>query len=157
MHSSKRALMAGSSREHDDDCTVKADAAATASIPQEPPQAPPSVPPPKSRSAPQAPPPSHAPPPQWKGRLIRFAELGPLKGVWLSRVQINRLIAEGKFPPPVKYSSQRQGWYEDQIDAWLAEQAAMSEVRRREASERQRKAAEKRKASLPQHSTPVRQ
>jgi len=138
--------MAGSSREHDDDDgTVKADTDATAaSIPaQEPPQAPPSVPPPKSRSAPQAPPPSHAPP-QWKGRLIRFAELGPLKGICLGRVQINRLIAEGKFPPPVKYSSQRHGWYEDQIDAWLAEQAAMSEVRRKEASERQKKAAEKR-------------
>jgi predicted DNA-binding transcriptional regulator AlpA len=149
--------MAGFSREHDDDDddgTVKADAAtATASIPaQEPSQAPPSVPPPKSRSAPQSPPPSHAPPRQWKGRLISFAELGPLKGIWLGRVQINRLIAEGKFPKPVKYSAQRMGWYEDEIDAWIAEQAANSEVRRREASERQKQAAEKYRQRRDQHS-----
>jgi predicted DNA-binding transcriptional regulator AlpA len=147
--------MAGFSREHDDDDgTVKAEAA-TASIPtQESPPAPPSVPPPKSRSAPQAPPPSQAPP-KWKGRLISFAELGPLKGICLGRVQINRLIVEGKFPKPVKYSAQRMGWYEDEIDAWIAEQAANSEVRRREASERQKQAAEKYRQRRDQRSTPI--
>ena len=39
--------------------------------------------------------------------------------VGLSRWTITRLVAEGKFPKPIKLSSMRRGWRESVIDAWL--------------------------------------
>ena len=36
------------------------------------------------------------------------------------RVQRWRLIREGKFPAPIKLGANRIGFFEDEIDAWLA-------------------------------------
>jgi len=38
----------------------------------------------------------------------------------LSRVQRWRLIREGRFPAPVQLGSNSIGWWEDEIEAWLA-------------------------------------
>ncbi len=37
-----------------------------------------------------------------------------------SRVQVWRDIKAGKFPPPLELGPNSVGWYEDEIDAWLA-------------------------------------
>lgn len=42
------------------------------------------------------------------------------KKVGKSRVQIWRDIAAGKFPPPLELGPNSVGWFEDELDAWLA-------------------------------------
>jgi len=37
-----------------------------------------------------------------------------------SRVQIWRDVKAGKFPAPVQLGPNSVGWYEDEVDAWLA-------------------------------------
>ena len=37
-----------------------------------------------------------------------------------SAAQIWRDVRAGKFPPPVQLGPNSIGWYEDEIDAWLA-------------------------------------
>lgn len=39
----------------------------------------------------------------------------------LSRSSIYRLIAEGKFPSPVKLSARASAWFEEDINQWLAD------------------------------------
>ena len=37
-----------------------------------------------------------------------------------SRIQLWRDIKAGKFPPPLELGPNSVGWYEDEIDDWLA-------------------------------------
>ena len=37
-----------------------------------------------------------------------------------SRIQVWRDIKAGKFPPPLELGPNSVGWYEDEIDRWLA-------------------------------------
>jgi prophage regulatory protein len=47
------------------------------------------------------------------------------KYVGLKETRRDELIAQGKFPPPVKLSDRRKGWLESEILAW--QQARISE------------------------------
>ena len=49
--------------------------------------------------------------------IVGFKELTSKIG--LSRWTVIRLLADGKFPKPIKLSSMRRGWRESVIDAWL--------------------------------------
>jgi prophage regulatory protein len=51
-------------------------------------------------------------------RIIGSKELNEL--VPKSRVQRWRDIKAGKFPAPIEIGPNKLGWYEDEIDAWLA-------------------------------------
>jgi prophage regulatory protein len=44
--------------------------------------------------------------------------------VGMGRDSIYRLGREGDFPRPVKLSERASGWFEDELDAWLAKRAA---------------------------------
>jgi prophage regulatory protein len=52
-------------------------------------------------------------------RIIRLHELPQYCG--LGRTQIAELIAQGKFPRPVKLSTRRKGWLEAELIAWQQE------------------------------------
>jgi len=39
----------------------------------------------------------------------------------LSRTTIARSVKAGSFPAPVRFSATCVGWYESEIDAWIAE------------------------------------
>lgn len=39
----------------------------------------------------------------------------------LSRTTIARSVKAGSFPAPVRFSATFVGWYESEIDAWIAE------------------------------------
>jgi prophage regulatory protein len=49
-------------------------------------------------------------------KIIRLAELSQFCG--LKRTQIQQLIADGKFPRPVKLSARRKGWLESELISW---------------------------------------
>ena len=53
----------------------------------------------------------------------------PLKSVTdrtsLSKVQIYRMMAWGKFPRPVPVGPHRVAWVEREVDAWIAERVAL--------------------------------
>jgi prophage regulatory protein len=55
-------------------------------------------------------------------KVIRLAELTEFTG--LRRTQIAQLIAEGRFPRPVKLSARRKAWLADEIARWQAERIA---------------------------------
>jgi prophage regulatory protein len=44
----------------------------------------------------------------------------------LSRVQRWRRVRRGTFPAPIQLGPNSIGWYEDEIDAWLAERPRVS-------------------------------
>jgi prophage regulatory protein len=44
--------------------------------------------------------------------------------VALRRTQIEKLVAEGRFPKPIKISDRRKAWLESEVQAWLAERIA---------------------------------
>jgi prophage regulatory protein len=44
----------------------------------------------------------------------------------LSRVQRWRRVRKGTFPAPVQLGPNSIGWYEDEIEAWLAERPRVS-------------------------------
>jgi prophage regulatory protein len=55
-------------------------------------------------------------------KIIRLAELPQFCG--LRRTQIEQLIAEGKFPRPVKLSARRKGWLETEVISWQQQRIA---------------------------------
>ena len=60
-----------------------------------------------------------APPPDTE-RLIRMKELITLVG--LGRSTIYRLVAEGRFPPPIyPFNNRLAAWPYSQIAAWIAD------------------------------------
>jgi prophage regulatory protein len=52
-------------------------------------------------------------------RILRRQAVLDRIGVSTSTLQ--RLVAAGAFPRPVRLSTQLVGWYEDQVDQWLAD------------------------------------
>ena len=55
-------------------------------------------------------------------RILRLKAV--LAKVGLGHDSVYRLGALGRFPKPIKLGSVASGWFEDEIDAWLAERAA---------------------------------
>ena len=55
-------------------------------------------------------------------RLLRLPAV--LDRVGLGRSRVYELIAEGRFPTPVKLSERAIAWPSDEIDAWIAERIA---------------------------------
>jgi predicted DNA-binding transcriptional regulator AlpA len=61
---------------------------------------------------------------------MRFLVYGDLseKGVKYSRPHVKRLVADGKFPPPVKGVCKENAWPEPVIDQYLADRIAAAEA-----------------------------
>jgi len=53
--------------------------------------------------------------------IIKIKDLP--KKVGLSRSSIYRLVRLGQFPTPIKLSERSSGWFESEIDQWLADKA----------------------------------
>jgi prophage regulatory protein len=56
-------------------------------------------------------------------KLIRYDELSAEKGIPYSREHLRRLELEGRFPKKVKLGDSPNslcGWYEHEVEAWLA-------------------------------------
>jgi predicted DNA-binding transcriptional regulator AlpA len=63
--------------------------------------------------------------------LFTFADLVRL-GYVSNRMTLNRRIARGEFPPPIKVSARNVLWIRADLDSWLAELlAARTRPRRR--------------------------
>jgi predicted DNA-binding transcriptional regulator AlpA len=54
------------------------------------------------------------------GRTIIRGWSGLSKKNKKSRVQNWRDVRDGRFPPPIELGPNSIGWFEDEIDAWLA-------------------------------------
>ncbi|WP_119461885.1 AlpA family phage regulatory protein [Rhodospirillaceae bacterium SYSU D60014] len=59
-------------------------------------------------------------------KLIRYKDLGPLKGIHYSRVHLGRLEESGKFPKRVKVTDGFSAWIESEVDDWIAARVAAS-------------------------------
>jgi prophage regulatory protein len=57
-------------------------------------------------------------------RIISFAGLKSEKGIGFSAVWIRKLIADGKFPKPIRIGAQRVAFLESEVDEWLRDRAA---------------------------------
>lgn len=55
-------------------------------------------------------------------KVVRLADLPDYTG--LRRTQIQELIAQGKFPKPVKLSARRMAWLADEIAVWQQQRIA---------------------------------
>ncbi len=55
-------------------------------------------------------------------RLLRMAAVIALTG--LSKSSLYRMIAEGRFPAPVRLSERARAWAESEVLAWIAERVA---------------------------------
>jgi prophage regulatory protein len=56
---------------------------------------------------------------------VRFIDVAEVTAVtMLSRSQVYRLMAAGKFPQQVKLSAQRSVWAEHEVQAWMQERLA---------------------------------
>ena len=54
-------------------------------------------------------------------RIVRMKLL--LVRTGLSRATIYRRIAAGRFPPPIDLGERSRGWYESDVDCWIANPA----------------------------------
>jgi len=54
-------------------------------------------------------------------RILRERDV--VKKTGKSRVAIWNAVRKGTFPVPLKIGPNRKGWFEDEIDAWLARRA----------------------------------
>ena len=52
-------------------------------------------------------------------RVVSYDDLGVL-GIPYGRRHLRDLIAEGKFPQPIRLSARRVGWWLSDIDQWLS-------------------------------------
>jgi prophage regulatory protein len=52
-------------------------------------------------------------------RMLSLTELKEVKGIKFSRQHLHRLIADGRFPKPVKLGLNTNGWPEKEIDEYL--------------------------------------
>jgi prophage regulatory protein len=64
-------------------------------------------------------------------RVLRLPATEAKSG--LKRDSIYRLGRLGKFPQHVKLSKHASGWFEDEIDTWLAERAAERDAKSNDA------------------------
>lgn len=58
-------------------------------------------------------------------RVLRLPAV--IEKTGLARDSIYRLAREGRFPKQIKLSTQASGWFEHEVDAFLAQRAAMRE------------------------------
>ena len=54
-------------------------------------------------------------------RIVDYDNLKSLKGISYSKVSLWRLERQNRFPKRIKLGSQRYGWAEHEIDAWIAD------------------------------------
>jgi prophage regulatory protein len=59
---------------------------------------------------------------QIERRVLRLPEV--MHRVGLSRSTIWRLVRRSEFPIPIPLSTNAQGWFEDEVSAWLTERAS---------------------------------
>ncbi len=52
--------------------------------------------------------------------FVLYPELRTRHGIPWTRVGLNRIIARGDFPQPVRITAQRIAWRLDEIEAWKA-------------------------------------
>jgi prophage regulatory protein len=52
-------------------------------------------------------------------RIMRFREVSRVVGI--PECSIRDLVSRGRFPKPVKLSTQAAGFFSDEIDAWMEE------------------------------------
>lgn len=57
-------------------------------------------------------------------RVLRVGDVEVCTG--LSRSQIYRLVAEGRFPAQIKLSDRASGWIRDEVNRWLRERIRVS-------------------------------
>jgi predicted DNA-binding transcriptional regulator AlpA len=57
-------------------------------------------------------------------KLIDFKQLKPEKGIPYSRDHLRRRCKAGTFPMPIKLSDRRIAWIEQEVDDFVADQAA---------------------------------
>jgi prophage regulatory protein len=62
-------------------------------------------------------------------KLLSPSDLESKKGIRFSRQHRHRLVAEGKFPAPVKLGEATNAWVESKIDAWLEAKIAERDAR----------------------------
>jgi hypothetical protein len=60
--------------------------------------------------------------------ILSYAELGPKKNISYCQVHLNRLSDRGIFPPKVRIGPNRTGYYEDQVDLFLATRPPVGEA-----------------------------
>jgi len=53
-------------------------------------------------------------------RFIAYSELKDRFGLPWTRQHVDRLVKAEKFPPKIRLSEHRVGWWSDQIEGWLA-------------------------------------
>lgn len=56
-------------------------------------------------------------------RLLTYPDLRP-RGITYTRVHINRLEQDGRFPRRVRLGENRVAWVEDEIEGWLQDRIA---------------------------------
>ncbi|OAN88970.1 hypothetical protein A8B84_10350 [Marinobacter sp. EhC06] len=59
-------------------------------------------------------------------RILRRPEVISMVG--LRTTKLYELIAEGRFPKPIKLSVRSVGWLESEVQAWIKEQAEKREA-----------------------------
>jgi prophage regulatory protein len=57
-------------------------------------------------------------------KVLSYPELRTEKGIRFSRQWIAKLVADGRFPAPIKLGAATNGFDETEIDAWLKARAA---------------------------------
>ncbi|KZZ62018.1 hypothetical protein A3762_13815 [Oleiphilus sp. HI0125] len=57
-------------------------------------------------------------------KFLRLPDVMQMTG--LARATVYSLIAQGKFPPPVKLSERSSAWVSSEIDEWMSERIAAS-------------------------------
>ena len=57
-------------------------------------------------------------------RLLSYADLKPVKGIPYCASHLWRLWKAGKFPAPLRISTNRTAWLESDIDSWIAARVA---------------------------------
>ena len=58
-------------------------------------------------------------------KLLRYCDLQETRGITYTRRHLYTLESERKFPKRVPLGENRVGWLESEIDAWIAERAAL--------------------------------
>jgi predicted DNA-binding transcriptional regulator AlpA len=56
-------------------------------------------------------------------RVLLQRDLGPIKGITLSRSRIHELVKKNLFPSPFKLGEGWNAWFEHEIDEYLLERA----------------------------------
>jgi prophage regulatory protein len=57
-------------------------------------------------------------------RLLGFEDLKREYGVCYTRVHINRLVKDSKFPAPIRVGLNRCAWVQSEIENWIREKIA---------------------------------